>query len=76
LIEYVEEVMFKGLNMRLLTKSAKRMPDKVDTTYEPTIYIYSPAQITVRAGQKDDLPDCYITILLEARLKGGNFEDF
>jgi hypothetical protein len=41
-MEYVEEFIPKGLKIRLLTKSAKRMPDNVDTTYEATIYIYAP----------------------------------
>jgi hypothetical protein len=43
-MEYVEEFILKGLNIRLLTKSAKRMPDNVDTTCEPTMYIYSLSQ--------------------------------
>jgi hypothetical protein len=38
--------MPSGLNMRWLTKSAKRMPDNVDTTYAPTMNIYFPPSIS------------------------------
>ena len=74
-MEYVEEFILKGLNIRLLTKSAKRMPDNVDTTYEPTMYIYSLSQTRFNTGEKDNIPGCCTAILREARLKVANFGD-
>jgi hypothetical protein len=38
-MEYVEELIPSGLNIRLFTKSGKHMPVNVDMTYEPTMYI-------------------------------------
>jgi hypothetical protein len=52
------------------------MPDNVETTYAPTVYIYSLIEAVVGTRENDNIPGWYIAIVPEAHRKGENYEDF